>query len=87
MAVECLTGFEGTEYAYTDNAEENLLSILAVQPMRMNAVAEFLDNANIHWSMVHKLIAEGKVVEIEYEGVKYYVKKIAGRCISGKKKH
>lgn len=85
MAVECLTGFEGTEYAYTDNAEENLLSILAVQPMRMDAVAEFLDNANIYWSLVHKLIAEGKVIEIEYMGAKYYAKKISERTISRKK--
>lgn len=84
MAVECLTEFEANEYTYTDNPEEDLLSILAVQPMRMDAVAEFLDNANVHWSMVHKLIAEGKVVEMEYEGVKYYVKKIPGRCISEK---
>lgn len=83
-AVERLTEFEANEYTYTDNAEENLLSILAVQPMRMDAVAEFLDNANVHWSMVHKLIAEGKVVEMEYEGVKYYLKKIPGRCISEK---
>jgi len=85
MAVECLTGFEGTEYAYTDNAEENLLSILAVQPMRMDAVAEFLDSANIYWSLVHKLIAEGKIIEIEYEGAKYYAKKISGRNFSRKK--
>lgn len=85
-AVEYLTEFEGTEYTSTGNAEENLLSILAVQPMRMDAVAEFLDNANVHWSMVHKLIAEGKVVEMEYGGEKYYVKKIPGRSISEKNK-
>jgi len=86
MTVECLTGFEGTEYSYTDNAEESLLSILAVQPMRMDAVADYLDNANVHWSIVHKLIAEGKILEMEYEKEKYYVKKIPGRCISGKNK-
>ncbi len=82
--VECLTEFEGTEYAYTDNAEDNLLSILAVQPMRMDAVAEFLDNANVHWSMVHKLIAEGKVIEMEYQGVKYYIKRTPARCVADK---
>jgi wyosine [tRNA(Phe)-imidazoG37] synthetase (radical SAM superfamily) len=86
IRVESLTGFEGTEYTYTDNAEENLLSILAVQPMRMDAVADFLDNANVHWSMVHKLIAEGKVIEMVYEGEKYYVKKIPGRYNLGKNK-
>lgn len=74
-AVENLMEFEGTEYTSTGNAEENLLSILAVQPMRMDAVAEFLDNANMHWSLVHKLIAEGKVAEIEYGGERYFLKK------------
>lgn len=85
-AVECLTEFEGTKYSYTDNAEESLLSILAVQPLRVDAVAEFLDNANVHWSFIHKLIAEGKIMEMEFEGQKYYIKKIPGRCISDNQK-
>lgn len=84
--VECLTEFEGTEYAHTDKAEDDLLSILAVQPMRLDAVAEFLDNANVHWSVVHKLIADGKVTELEYEGVKYFIRRIPGRGISDKGK-
>ena len=83
-AVECLTEFEGTEYAYTDNAEESLLSILVVQPLRVDAMAEFLDNANIHWSFIHKLISEGKIMEKDFEGQKYYLKKIPGRYISDK---
>lgn len=69
---------------HVDKSEDNLLSILAVQPLRMDAVAEFLDSANVHRSMVHKLIAEAKVTELEYEGVKYFIKSFPGRCISDK---
>lgn len=85
-AVRCLTEYEGTEYTYTENPEENLLSILAVQPMRIDAVAEFLERANVHWSFVHKLIAEGKVVEIEYGGEKYYAKRLPERGVSDRGK-
>ena len=59
-----LTGPEELDYTYTGNAEEGLLSILAVQPMRQDAVEAFLDHANTHWSLVYKLISDGKIYEV-----------------------
>jgi wyosine [tRNA(Phe)-imidazoG37] synthetase (radical SAM superfamily) len=75
LDVVSLTGPEDLDYTYTGNAEEGLLSILAVQPMRQNAVEAFLDHANTHWSLVYKLISQGKIYEVIYGGEKYYRKR------------
>ena len=43
--VELLTGSEGTDFSYSSDAEKELLSILAVHPMRKDAVEKFLNKA------------------------------------------
>ena len=54
--VECLVGYEGNEFAFTGNIEEDLLSITAVHPMREDAVEEYLRKANAGWSCVQNLL-------------------------------
>jgi len=66
--VEYLIGYEGNAFAFTGNVEEDLLSIISVHPMREEAVSEFVARAGADWSVVHGLIAQGKLVEMEYEG-------------------
>lgn len=73
--VELLTGYEGNAFAYTGNAEEDLLSITAVHPMQEEAVAAFLARAGADWTLVHRLIAEGRLVETEYRGQRFYRRK------------
>ena len=73
--VEYLIGYEGNAFACTGNAQEDLLSITAVHPMREEAVAELLARAGADWPVVHRLIAQGQLVETEYEGRKFYVRK------------
>ncbi|MBC8448427.1 MAG: radical SAM protein [Chloroflexi bacterium] len=73
--VEYLIGYEGNAFACTGNAPEDLLSITAVHPMREEAVAELLARAGADWPVVHRLIAQGQLVETEYEGRKFYVRK------------
>jgi len=75
--VECLIGYEGNAFAFTGNAEENLLSITAVHPMREEAVKMLLSRANADWSIVKKLIAQAKLVETEYDGKKFYMRSLA----------
>ncbi|MEM2885526.1 MAG: radical SAM protein, partial [Thermoproteota archaeon] len=77
--VECLTGYEGDAFAFTGNAEEDLLGITAVHPMRKQAVEEFLKKANEDWQLVDKLLRESKLAEVEYGGDKYYVKNFRTR--------
>ena len=72
--VECLLGHEGIGFACTGQAQEDMLSITAVHPMREEAVGDFLRRANTDWSAVHDLLAQGRLVETEYEGRKFYVR-------------
>jgi wyosine [tRNA(Phe)-imidazoG37] synthetase (radical SAM superfamily) len=74
--VEYLIGYEGNAFAFTGNVEEDLLSIAAVHPMRKEAVRELLREAKTDWQIVEKLLREEKLVELEYEGNKYYVRKL-----------
>jgi wyosine [tRNA(Phe)-imidazoG37] synthetase (radical SAM superfamily) len=74
--VEYLIGYEGNAFAFTGNVEEDLLSITAVHPMREDAVNEFLARAGAAWSTVHELVAQGQLVETEYKGHKFYMRKL-----------
>jgi len=76
--VEYLIGYEGNAFAFTGNAEEDLLSITAVHPMREEAVREFLTRAKADWSIVRKLLEQGQLVETEYEGNKFYMRRLQG---------
>jgi wyosine [tRNA(Phe)-imidazoG37] synthetase (radical SAM superfamily) len=76
--VEYLTGYEGSGFAFTGNIEEDLLSIGAVHPIRKDAVNSLLEKANADWSTVQRLIDRGKLIEIEYEGTSFFMKKLAG---------
>jgi wyosine [tRNA(Phe)-imidazoG37] synthetase (radical SAM superfamily) len=77
--VEYLIGYEGNAFAFTGNVEEDLLSITAVHPMRKEAVDEFLKKACANWHVIEKLMEENKLVELEYEGNKYYMRKLPSR--------
>ncbi len=72
--VEYLIGYEGNAFAFTGRVEEDLLSITAVHPMRGTAVSDFLTKAAADWSVVDRLIAQGKLVETEFEGQKFYLR-------------
>jgi wyosine [tRNA(Phe)-imidazoG37] synthetase (radical SAM superfamily) len=75
-AVECLIGYEGNAFAFTGSAEDDLLSITAVHPMREDAVGEYLKKAGEDWGVVRRLIEESRLVETEFEGRKYYLRKL-----------
>ena len=73
---EYLIGYEGNAFAFTGNIEEDLLSITSVHPMREEGVKELLKKADADWEVVEKLIRESKLMEVEYQGKKYYMRKI-----------
>jgi hypothetical protein len=74
--VEYLVGYEGNAFAFTGNVEQDLLSITSVHPMREDAVSEFLARAGADWIAVRKLIQQGRLVETEYEGRKFYLRRL-----------
>jgi len=73
--VECLISYEGNSFAFTGEAEEDILSITSVHPMREGALKDFLGRANSDWSLIERLVKQGKLVESEYEGHKFYIRK------------
>jgi len=80
--VEYLIGYEGNAFAFTGNVKEDLLAITAVHPMRKEAVEEFLKKANAEWRVVEELLHENLLVELDYEGKLYYMRKLPNRIKS-----
>jgi wyosine [tRNA(Phe)-imidazoG37] synthetase (radical SAM superfamily) len=74
--VELLVNSEGTNFSYSSDAEKELLSILAVHPMRKDAVETFLIKANSDWDLIESLINHNVLKEVKYSGNKYFVKNI-----------
>ncbi len=75
-SVEYLIGYEGNAFAFTGNVEDDLLSITSVHPMREEAIIEFLKKANTDWRVIEKLIKDGSLMELEYQGRKFYMRKL-----------
>jgi wyosine [tRNA(Phe)-imidazoG37] synthetase (radical SAM superfamily) len=74
--VEYLIGYEGNAFAFTGNVEDDLLSITAVHPMREEAISAFLNQAGADWAVVRRLVAQRQLVETEYRGTKFYLRKL-----------
>jgi len=74
--VEYLIGYEGNAFAFTGNVEEDLLSITSLHPMREEGVDMLLSKAGENWDTVHGLIEDHKLVETEYQGKKFYMRKL-----------
>ena len=72
--MENLIGYEGNAFAFTGDAEEDLLSITAVHPMREEAVNEMLVKAGMGWNLVRRLLTEGKLKQVEFSGPHFYIK-------------
>ena len=73
--VEYLLGYEGNAFAYTGNAEQDLLNITAVHPMREEAVDDFLERAGAESSVAADLCNRGKLIKTRFEGHIFYVRK------------
>ena len=73
--VEYLIGYEGNAFSSTGEVSEDLLSITAVHPMRKDAVEKLLDKSGSDWAVIYKLLYEQKLVELNYEGATFYLRK------------
>lgn len=77
IATEYLIGYEGNEFAYSGNVEEDLLSITSVHPMREDAVMELLKKADADLSILEKMINEEKIIITEYKNDRFYLRKLS----------
>lgn len=74
--VEYLIGYEGNAFTFTGNVEEDLLSIMAVHPMRKEAIDNFLIKANASWSLIKKLLHKNQLTRLTYQGNEFYMRKL-----------
>jgi len=75
--VEMITGHEGNAFAHTSDTAQDILSITAVHPMREDSVKEFLEKDGKSWEIIEQLLKEEKLLETEFGGHKFYVRKLA----------
>ena len=80
--VELITGYEGNDFIYTGNFEDELLSTLSVHPMREEAIKSVIAKSVAGWSILQKLLTEKKLVEVEYAGNKFYQRNFNEREVS-----
>ncbi len=71
---ELLNLYEGNEFSVSDDEEESLLSIMAVHPMRKDAVEKYLERSNSKWATINKLVEDKKIKELFYDGNIFYKK-------------
>ncbi len=76
IKTECLIGYEGDEFAYTGNIENDLLSITSVHPMREDAIEHYLQKANSNFSVIEKLLNENKIIVTEYNNERFYLRRL-----------
>jgi hypothetical protein len=74
--VEYLAGYEGNEFGFSGNIEEDLLAITSVHPMREEAVRAYLKKAGADWNLIADLITRGSLTEVEYQGKNFYLRKL-----------
>jgi wyosine [tRNA(Phe)-imidazoG37] synthetase (radical SAM superfamily) len=75
--VEFLIGYEGNAFSASGDAESDLLSITAVHPMREDAVMELLEKNNADFSILEKLVAENKILRLEYQNNRFYLRRLS----------
>ncbi len=76
LNVEYLIGYEGNEFAFTGNIEQDLLSITSVHPMREDAVEEFLGRAGGKMEIIEEMLLDGRLVASEYQNKRFYLRKL-----------
>ncbi len=72
--VELLVYHEGNNFSFFSDTEIELLSIIAVHPMREEAVKEFLYKSDYSWDLIINLINKNILRKIEFSGNTYFVK-------------
>jgi wyosine [tRNA(Phe)-imidazoG37] synthetase (radical SAM superfamily) len=75
--IELLVGDEGNAFSSTGDAATDLLSITAVHPLRADAAGALLAKTGADFAVVRRLIAENKLVEEQYQGQRYYLRRLS----------
>lgn len=71
---ELMTGFEGTDTAFTGNIYEDILNMTAVHPLREDTLLNLLTNDNADFLVVKSLVSQRLIKPVIYNGYKYYLR-------------
>lgn len=74
--VELLAGFSPDTFSVSGDAIQNLLSILAVHPMRESEAISFLERGGAGRNRLEALVGEGVLVRVFHEGQAFYLRKL-----------
>ncbi|MHA1698038.1 MAG: radical SAM protein [Promethearchaeota archaeon] len=76
--IELLLGTEGPEfYNVSDDPIEGLLAIMSVHPMQIDYIEKYLEKWGLDTKQVlDKLLAEGKLIKLDYMNTNFYLRKI-----------
>jgi len=75
--VEMLTGFEGSEFARTGNAEADILAITAVHPMRADQVERLLEEEDSSMDLVEWMVRQEKLRSVIYQGQRFFIRRFS----------
>ena len=73
---EYLIGYEGNQFAFTGDVENDILSITAVHPMREDAVMGYLKKAGRDFSSIDLLLKKKKLIVTEYGGERFFTRQL-----------
>lgn len=76
LTVEYLIGYEGNEFAFTGNIEQDILSITSVHPMRADAIEEFLLKAGGEMRIIDDMVLKGSLVALDYQNKRFYLRNL-----------
>ena len=80
LQTELLLGFEGTDTGFTGNAEEDILNISAVHPIREDTMAELLRKNQASKELVDRLIREERIKVVSFNGKDFFLRNIRSRA-------
>jgi len=75
LETELLTGYEGNAFASSGNFIDDILSITAVHPMRIDAVMELMSKSNATIESLDFLIEKGMIKNIKFNDQEYFLRK------------
>jgi wyosine [tRNA(Phe)-imidazoG37] synthetase (radical SAM superfamily) len=77
VPAELLVGYPEPAFVETDDVEASLLRITAVHPMRAVEVDDLLARSHATRDRVERLVQDGLLRRVEYEGQTFYVRVLA----------
>ncbi len=80
---EYLIGYEGNQFAFTGEVENDILSITAVHPMREDAVMAYLKKAGRDFSVIDTLVKEQKIITSTYGKERFFIRYLPVQDSSG----